>query len=201
MERRKAGLVSGQAPQVPYIELLRDPRWQRKRNGILERDDYRCRFCWDSKVNLQVHHKRYAASRIPWDVPDSWLITLCERCHKRVTDLRKRAEFLLSEMNLYELPLAIASLEQFWDAKQEPAPDPISVPVHAKKAGPPLQEKYAIAAVVRAAVDRLEIEKNFLIAQAWTREGSRRVDVIDAQIGEMWDRLFVPIEHAEVATS
>ena len=64
-----------------YTELLRDPRWQRKRLEILERDEWRCTDCGDSTTNLQVHHRRYLYGKMPWEVPDHWLETLCESCH------------------------------------------------------------------------------------------------------------------------
>lgn len=63
-----------------YGELLKDPRWQRKRLEIMERDNFTCQRCGVMHVTLNVHHMWY--SKIPWDVPNSLLITLCEGCHK-----------------------------------------------------------------------------------------------------------------------
>lgn len=97
-------------PETPYVTLLRDPRWQKRRLEILQRDHFRCVWCHDHENSLQVHHKLYDRSRAPWDYPSTNFVTLCERCHERVTVLRKRATFLLSEMNLYELPMAVATL-------------------------------------------------------------------------------------------
>lgn len=64
-----------------YTELLRDPRWQRKRLEILERDEWKCTDCGDETSNLQVHHRRYLYGKMPWEVPGKWLETLCESCH------------------------------------------------------------------------------------------------------------------------
>lgn len=63
-----------------YSEKLKDPRWQKKRLKILERDDFMCKFCGDTKSTLNVHHISYFKN--PWDVEDKFLITLCESCHK-----------------------------------------------------------------------------------------------------------------------
>lgn len=65
---------------MTYSEKLRDPRWQKKRLHILERDNWRCVLCGCDTKNLQVHHVVYR--RIdPWDYPDEFYQTLCEPCH------------------------------------------------------------------------------------------------------------------------
>lgn len=72
---------------MTYSEKLRDPRWQKKRLKILERDGFACVSCesglQDGKT-LHVHHKRYANN--PWDVADDDLETLCEACHAETTE-------------------------------------------------------------------------------------------------------------------
>ncbi len=81
-----------------YTDLLRDPRWIKKREGILRRDDYTCRYCnahadtdgADNAVQLEVHHFEYAYSGLPWDVPDYWLVTLCDNCHETVMKSKYR---------------------------------------------------------------------------------------------------------------
>ena len=64
-----------------YAELLKDPRWQKKRLVILERDGWKCRFCGEAKEALSVHHCFYYSTYKPWEYPDKSLITLCESCH------------------------------------------------------------------------------------------------------------------------
>lgn len=67
-----------------YSRLLRHPFWQRKKNSILERDNYQCRHCFETLQNLQVHHLWYGEQGSnPWDVPDEALITLCDLCHEK----------------------------------------------------------------------------------------------------------------------
>lgn len=66
---------------MTYSQKLRDPRWQKKRLQILERDGWKCRACGDAENNLQVHHVVYRKID-PWDYPDECLQTLCCDCHE-----------------------------------------------------------------------------------------------------------------------
>src|SRR4051794_36351337 len=68
-----------------YADLLRDPRWQRKRLEILKRDDFRCQACHDDSSTLNVHHCYYEYDNDPWDYEDKSLVTLCESCHSTET--------------------------------------------------------------------------------------------------------------------
>lgn len=63
-----------------YSDLLKDPRWQKKRLEIFSRDAWTCRICDDDKTTLNVHHILYE-SPFPWETSDRFLITLCEKCH------------------------------------------------------------------------------------------------------------------------
>jgi len=65
-----------------YAEKLKDPRWQKKRLGILERDGWKCMACGDKEKTLNVHHIFYLPKKEPWEIPDGFLITFCEDCHK-----------------------------------------------------------------------------------------------------------------------
>lgn len=64
-----------------YQEQRRDPRWQKRRLEILERDRFRCRNCETSDRELHVHHRYYIPKRSLWAYPDGSLITLCSYCH------------------------------------------------------------------------------------------------------------------------
>ena len=68
-----------------YKDLLKDPRWQKKRLEILERDEWKCQYCGDDENTLHVHHKRYNKSGNPWDVSSDDLITICENCHNIIS--------------------------------------------------------------------------------------------------------------------
>ena len=65
-----------------YLEKLKDPRWQKKRLEILDRDHWQCKACADKEKTLNVHHIFYLPNTEPWEIPSGLLITLCENCHK-----------------------------------------------------------------------------------------------------------------------
>lgn len=71
---------------MTYSQKLRDPRWQKKRLEILQRDNWRCVLCGDDKHNLQVHHCVYRRIE-PWEYPDYLYQTLCESCHSHRQEL------------------------------------------------------------------------------------------------------------------
>jgi len=71
---------------MDYSEKLKDPRWQKRRLEIMQRDDWRCMSCGDGESPLHVHHRRYIKGRDPWAYPESTLVTLCESCHKTETE-------------------------------------------------------------------------------------------------------------------
>lgn len=64
-----------------YSKKFKDPRWQKKRLEILNRDDWQCSLCNDEKETLHIHHLYYKKNKNPWDYPNDALITLCESCH------------------------------------------------------------------------------------------------------------------------
>lgn len=79
-----------------YSEKLRDPRWQKKRLEILERDEWTCQLCFDTENTLNVHHKVYEKGKEPWDIDNNKLVTLCEQCHAEEKEYRPGEEqFLL----------------------------------------------------------------------------------------------------------
>ena len=72
-----------------YSDLLKDPKWQKRRLEILQRDNFTCKVCdrgLNDGIPLNVHHKRYESGKKPWEYPSSNLITLCEKCHKKIHD-------------------------------------------------------------------------------------------------------------------
>lgn len=66
---------------MTYSQKLRDPKWQKKRLLILERDGWKCCACGADDKNLQVHHLIYRKID-PWAYPDEAYQTLCGDCHK-----------------------------------------------------------------------------------------------------------------------
>lgn len=75
-----------------YSEKLRDPRWQKMRLKVMERDEFRCVICGDDASTLNVHHRWYEGGREPWDYPVESLVTLCESCHEQEGNNRRWAE-------------------------------------------------------------------------------------------------------------
>ncbi len=71
--------------QRRYGELLKDPRWQKKRLQVLERDNWTCQGCDKKSDTLNVHHYMYVKGGNPWDSEDADLVTLCEACHSTET--------------------------------------------------------------------------------------------------------------------
>jgi hypothetical protein len=66
-----------------YSDKLKDPRWQKKRLIIFDRDGWTCQLCGDKETTLHAHHKKYTGYN-PWDALDDDLITYCEHCHNIV---------------------------------------------------------------------------------------------------------------------
>lgn len=78
-----------------YSEKLQDPRWQKKRLEVFQRDKWRCCICAKSDVTLHVHHSEYDGD--PWDVSIDDLLTACKYCHKRMHQLTNPIRDIISE--------------------------------------------------------------------------------------------------------
>lgn len=74
---------------MSYSDKLKDPRWQKKRLEILDRDCHKCTVC-DYTKNLHVHHGYYSGQKDPWQYEDCSLHTLCSDCHDRTHDVLDR---------------------------------------------------------------------------------------------------------------
>jgi 5-methylcytosine-specific restriction endonuclease McrA len=77
-----------------YAKLLTDPRWNEVRIRILKRDNFTCRSCKASGVRLNVHHKIYVEGKMPWEVPDKFLRSLCDECHAKAHEGRLISSFI-----------------------------------------------------------------------------------------------------------
>lgn len=87
-----------------YYDLLKDPRWQRKRLEVLERDAFTCTCCGDQEKELHVHHRYYVQNRSPWAYPNFALVTLCIACHE---DIRNG----IDELSDWELAAGALSVD------------------------------------------------------------------------------------------
>lgn len=76
------------ATLTSYQKQLADPKWQRKRLEIFQRDNFTCKRCGSTEKELHVHHNYYIFGKDAWDYPDDCYLTLCFECHKN-EDLNK----------------------------------------------------------------------------------------------------------------
>lgn len=94
--------------KTTYAEKLLDPKWQKKRLGILNRDSFTCQNCGDDSKTLHVHHRCYSKGE-PWEIDNRHLVTLCESCHEEETtsiksalehlvDAAKKSQFFASDI-------------------------------------------------------------------------------------------------------
>lgn len=65
-----------------YSEKLSDPRWQKRRLDILQRDNFSCQYCYSKDKKLNVHHRYYVSKRDPWIYPSWALVSICDDCHQ-----------------------------------------------------------------------------------------------------------------------
>lgn len=67
---------------MTYAEKLKDPRWQKKRLEVLERDDWKCINCHSKTKTLHVHHISYIWDKEPWEYHINNFKTFCIDCHE-----------------------------------------------------------------------------------------------------------------------
>ncbi len=94
-----------------YAFKLKDPRWQRKRLEILQRDNFTCQECYATDKELNVHHLIYK-KRDPWDYPNHCYQTLCVDCHQERQELTdKIVDALRLAIKDVKTPRLIASAQ------------------------------------------------------------------------------------------
>lgn len=93
-----------------YSEKLLDPRWQKKRLKIFERDGFACLECGDSRSTLNVHHGCYLPGCDPWEYADHLLHTLCEPCHERTQHALAEMHAMLGGLRIEGLATAVSLL-------------------------------------------------------------------------------------------
>lgn len=109
-------------PKSAYAKKLLDPRWQKKRLEILQRDNFTCKYCAATDKTLHVHHKHYIYGQDPWDYREDWLITLCAECHEietetmreAIADLTQELKLTFTGEMLCELVPVINGLRRFY---------------------------------------------------------------------------------------
>lgn len=102
-----------------YREKLLDPRWQRKRLEILERDQWQCYDCGDDKSTLHVHHRYYVRGREPWDYPNDALVSLCETCHGNNESTREALAVSMARLDENAMVLGYVNALQLTYSREE----------------------------------------------------------------------------------
>jgi len=78
-----------------YSELLKDPRWQKKRLEVLEAHGWKCDNCEDETTTFHVDHGYYDKDKAPWEYENATLHCLCEYCHEDIHERRAILQMLL----------------------------------------------------------------------------------------------------------
>jgi 5-methylcytosine-specific restriction endonuclease McrA len=86
-----------------YYELLRDPRWQKRRLERMSLAAFTCETCESTEKTLNVHHKFYRKGAMPWDYSDHQLQVLCEDCHVGMHALKTRMDEALAKLEPWDL--------------------------------------------------------------------------------------------------
>lgn len=104
------------ADSMSYADLLKDPRWQRKRLEVLEAADWTCSHCAETSRTLHVHHMRYIGGKAPWEYDPADLAVLCDSCHELVHSMIKDLEFAVSRMPIAAIEnlLGYAAMLSWW---------------------------------------------------------------------------------------
>lgn len=104
-------LIISTPNEIYYGNLLQTFEWKFKRLKVLIRDKYECADCKSRNSNNHVHHLFYLQDKLPWDIEDNGLLTLCYKCHiKRHENTRipvYRIDGTLKILASYENPNCI----------------------------------------------------------------------------------------------
>ena len=100
-----------------FYKSYQTAEWQRKKNSVLERDDYTCQICGSSSGIMQVHHITYKHCHgKAYNAPMGDLITLCEYCHAH--DDGDHVHFFNGDYRIdagEEKPTVYGETEGYWD--------------------------------------------------------------------------------------
>ena len=143
-----------------WYDSFSDPRWQKKRLEILERDGWACRACGSGigdGVSLNVHHAFYASGLDPWDYHDNSLVTFCKHCHEHRHELQDSALHAISNRStkaLLGMKVAAFRFEKTLEALSEYEQESIYGTDLAKSKSRALKVDIKIAAYAKKILDR-----------------------------------------------
>lgn len=104
-----------------YSELLKHPKWQKKRLEVMERSGFRCEICGSKEKTLHVHHAYYKKGNMPWEYPLGSLHCLCELCHSEVTELTNDIKDSIGSKSPHDLSRILGYVKCL-DARNDPRP-------------------------------------------------------------------------------
>lgn len=96
-------IINKDLKDIYYANLLQCFEWKYKRLKILLRDSYKCTDCNKISKFHHVHHTYYLQDRLPWDIEDNALVTLCYNCHKKRHELEAIPVFKKDNYVMYEV--------------------------------------------------------------------------------------------------
>lgn len=88
---------------MTYAEKLKDPRWQKMRLKVLERDEFECSLCKSAENTLHVHHRYYEKGKCPWEYPEDSLQTLCSECHEQTEKALGKLKRAAGHLDFYDV--------------------------------------------------------------------------------------------------
>ena len=86
-----------------WLEILKDPRWQKKRLEVLQASNWKCDNCDETTKTLHVHHGTYDNTKLPWQYPRRQLHVLCEDCHSHAHAMQGHLKDAISNMKPNEI--------------------------------------------------------------------------------------------------
>jgi hypothetical protein len=83
---------------MAYADMLRDPKWQRKRLEVLKDADFSCENCGNNEEELSVHHRFYKKGAKPWEYENGDLVVYCKKCHEEWHEAKKELDIIIGNI-------------------------------------------------------------------------------------------------------
>ncbi len=114
-----AAVEQGSTRKKTYSELLRDPRWQKRRMELLEAANWTCQECGSKTTTLNVHHGFYKRNKKPWEYTAKTMHVLCEECHPQTQAFMEDVHEIISRSNKMQLFLLSEFLSPLYDDQDQ----------------------------------------------------------------------------------
>jgi hypothetical protein len=106
-----------------FFLQYKDPRWQKRRLEILQRDNFTCTSCGNNSETLNIHHcVPYKKNLKIWEYQDNELTTLCENCHKEISKIINNCKNIITNncSRGLEISMYIQEIIQLLDNQTPP---------------------------------------------------------------------------------